>query len=85
MDSMPAVCVSTPELDCILKGEIRHTYFSSPSPHHLSVLLYLSQVSSSFYNSNQNILFLPNTIMRAVLCTFVGNHERLQRTLFSEL
>lgn len=47
-------------------------------------LLYLSQVSFSFYNSNQNILSLPNTIVRAVICTFVGNHERLQRTLFSE-
>lgn len=37
-----------------------------------SVLLFLSQVSFSFYNSNQNILSLPNTIVRAIIYTFVG-------------
>lgn len=67
MDSM-----STPESDCILKGEVRHAYLSSLSPHHYSVLLYLNQVSFSFYNSNQNILSLPNTIVRAIIYTFVG-------------
>ena len=86
---MPAVCVSPPVWEFVsLRGQsdIIASLHTFPLLFLIiSVSHQMCPVTFSFYNSNQKIPSLSDSIVvKAVNIHIAGDHERLKRTMFPE-